>query len=697
MDIFEKCIEINELLTSNKEEQGRNSLIKLLDYHEQNSIDYTPLLNHLIRTTGLYPYIKNNTADWQDRMVYEAFKVDTGASTPLTLHREQSGLLKILLSGESLAISAPTSFGKSFVIDSFIAIKKPANVVIIVPTIALTDETRRRLYPKFSNEYKIITTTDASLGKKNIFIFPQERAITYISKFKEIDILVIDEFYKASVEFDKERSSALIKSIIKLSTISKQRYFLAPNISKLNDNPFTKGMKFVSLNFNTVFLEKHELYKKIDTDKKKDQALVKILKENSGKTLVYAGTYADIDRVSSLITENFKDSDGKLLDQFSKWIANNYSDSWSLVKLTKKSTGIHNGQLHRALSQIQVKLFEENEGLKTIVSTSSIIEGVNTSAENVVIWRNKNGTSKLTDFTYRNIIGRSGRMFKHFIGNVFILEKPPEPKETPLVLTLPDALLSDINEQDYKGELSSEQIGKIIAYREELSEIIGTDNFEKFQRENSLQCGGVTVKTIAADLRENPADWRGLAYLNSSETFRWDAYLYKIIKLQPAAWEIEHSRFVAFVKILSENWSMSIPELLVKLRPYKIDISTFFKLEKNATFKLSSLLKDVNTLQKAIYKNSKIDISPFASRVAHAFLPSTVYQLEEYGLPRMISKKLHKNGIFNFEAQDTTIHETLNALNNIGLKKIKQNTSELTYFEGYILEYFFEGIKNPTP
>src|SRR5690554_743309 len=147
MDIFETCQLINDHLTSNQEVQARNELIKLLDYHERNEIEYSPLVNHLIRETGLYPYLNTNTANWEDRFVYEAFKVDTG-NEKSTLHREQSSLLKRLVNGENIAVSAPTSFGKSFVIDAFIAITNPNNVVIIVPTIALTDETRRRLYKK---------------------------------------------------------------------------------------------------------------------------------------------------------------------------------------------------------------------------------------------------------------------------------------------------------------------------------------------------------------------------------------------------------------------------------------------------------------------------------------------------------------------------------------------------------------------
>lgn len=228
--IFKNCHKINDLLISERESDARDELIKLLDFHEKNKISYTALVNNLIRQTGLYPYLKYKTSNWQERYIHEIFKVDTGEEKTITLHREQSSLLKHLLLGESIAVSAPTSFGKSFVIDAFIAIKKPKNVVIIVPTIALTDETRRRIYKKFSNEYKIITTSEVELGAKNIFIFPQERAIHYANIINKIDLLVIDEFYKASVVFDKERAASLQNAIMQLGEISTQKYFLAPNL-----------------------------------------------------------------------------------------------------------------------------------------------------------------------------------------------------------------------------------------------------------------------------------------------------------------------------------------------------------------------------------------------------------------------------------------------------------------------------------
>lgn len=321
MEIFETCQSINENLNSNKEVQARNELIRLLDFHEMNEIEYSPLVNHLIRETGLYPYLKPETASWSDRFVYEVFKVDIGGKQS-TLHREQSSLLKRLVSGENIAVSAPTSFGKSFVIDAFIAMNKPNNVVIIVPTIALTDETRRRIYKKFAHQYKIITTTEVELAEKNIFIFPQERAMNYVNKLESIDILIIDEFYKASSVYDKSRSPSLLKAIIKLGQKSKQKYFLAPNITAIGENVFTQDMAFEDkLNFNTVYLDKFELYKEISGDRiekeiQKGEILLKILEETKTKSLIYAASYPQIDKVSNLLNESLPISDKPLLVDF---------------------------------------------------------------------------------------------------------------------------------------------------------------------------------------------------------------------------------------------------------------------------------------------------------------------------------------------------------------------------------------------
>lgn len=689
--IFEKCHIINELLIEKNDNKAREELIKVLDYHREKDIPYSPLINHLIRETGLFPYLDFETSSWEERFISEAFKVDIGNEDYKTLHREQSLLLKKLLNGKSIAVSAPTSFGKSFVIDAFITIKKPKNVVIIVPTIALTDETRRRLQKKFAGFYKIITTTDSDLAEKNILIFPQERAFYYLNKIEEIDILIVDEFYKASVNFDKDRAPDLIKAIIEFGAKAKQKYFLAPNISKLSDNPFTRDMEFLKLDFNTVFLDKQEIYKNIKTQKEKSDALLKILCDKQTKTLIYAGNFTQIDELSTTLLTELNNIDHVLLHQFSDWLENNYSYNWVLPKLIRKGTGIHNSRLHRSLSQIQVKLFEEEKGINQIVSTSSIIEGVNTSAENVVIWMNKNGKSNLNDFTYRNIIGRGGRMFKHFIGKIYILDHPPKTIETQLDLPFPEATVSSLDIQKHSHLLTSEQVAKIILQENEMDSILGPEKFNSLKNENAFQSGNYELlKKIAISLK-NDSTWNGLGYLNSPDRSKWDRLLYKIIELQPGNWDVKYSHFVEFVKILSFNWHKSIPEMLRALEKYDIGINEFFQLEKNVTYKLTSLLKDINTLQKEILKHKGYDISTFIRWTSNAFLPVVIFQLEEYGLPRTISKQIHKQKIINL-IDETNIHKAIQDFNDVGIEQIKLKL-KLEDFDNYILEYFYDGIQ----
>ena len=114
---------------------------------------------------------------------------------------------------------------------------------------------------------------------------------------------------------------------------------------------------------------------------------------------------------------------------------------------------------------------------------------------------------------------------------------------------------------------------------------------------------------------------------------------------------------------------------------------------RNVTFKLGSLLSDINTLQKRIL-NSDIELAPFIAKLSSAFLPRIVYQLEEYGLPRMICKKIQNAGIINFEDQDLKLDSTL-----VKLKKHSQeiiNMKNFTDFDKYIFNYFLEGISSST-
>ena len=695
MEHFEELSAVNDLIESGKESEARDSLIFLLDRIKSERGKYNPLLNHLIRRVGLFPYLREESSHWEDRLVLEAFKVDVGDHINQPLHREQSLLLSKLLSGESVAVSAPTSFGKSFVIDAFISVAKPKSVLIIVPTIALMDEARRRLQRKFGIDYRIITTTDVDdPPEKAIYVFPQERAITYATRIKELDLFVVDEFYKASAGFDRARSPALVRAILRFSRVARQRYFLAPNISELRENPLTKGMRFLKIDFNTVVLRIHDLSAEVaGNHEKKAQVLKGIVVDSARKCLVYAGSHSQVSVISRILEESLKGVGSPLLTDFSDWLGQHYSRDWMLSRLVAKGVGLHNGQLHRALSQIQVRLFEEIGGIKTMVSTSSIIEGVNTSAERVVVWNNKNGSSKLTNFDYRNILGRGGRMFRHFVGEVYVFERPPEAQDLQLALELPDALLGMEEVDHLRNEFSDSQREKVDKYVADMDEVFDFSAVRQMQADGQLQTSdGAHIAKMFRDVRADPHGWKCLAFLNSNAVGQWDSALYKAINLDRAGWDAKFSDVVAFVKVASSGWDRTIPQQLSLLSKTGIGIEAYFKLERSVSFKLSSLLGDINAIHARLNPDRGFDISRFVFRMSHAFLPPVVYQLEELGLPRMVSRKIHDSGLVDLTAEDVCLYKAVDLL-----KKEAREIERIAlrgFFEKYLFEYFIEGVSS---
>lgn len=692
MDPFETCQSINDHLASRNERAARNLLIQLLAEMAETKSPYPQVVNHMIRATGLFPYLQLSNASWDEKYVHQAFAVDVGRKMA-TLHREQSNVLAKLLDGKSIAVSAPTSFGKSFIIDAFIASKWPDTVVIIVPTIALMDETRRRLFKKFSDTYTVITAPDTRLGAKNIFVFPQERAFGYLPALDSIDLLVVDEFYKVSQKHDPERAPSLMKAILKLSKKAKQRYYLAPNITTLSDNLFTRDMEFVELlDFNTVYLDIKEIYKDIGKDQtKKGEKLVELVSTSGKKSLVYAGTYSEISRITDLLIEGLPTVDRIHTTSFAAWIRENYQSDWPLADLVERAVGVHNGSMHRCLSQLQIKLFEYDDGFDSIVSTSSIIEGVNTSAQNVIVWKSKLGNTNLKDFTYKNIIGRGGRMFKYFVGNIFLLDTPPKSEESQLEIEFPDTMLGSLDETENAGQLSDRQVERVIEYKASMSSILGEHEFARLRKDNLLQDSDADfLLNLARDMKNAPDQWRGFGYLNSSNPNQWDSMLFKVIRLKPGGWDTSWTNVVTVAKAIAHNWDRDLYQIIASLRSEGIAIEEFFKLERAVTFRLSALLSDTNELHKIIV-NPSVDISSFISKMSRAFLPSAVYHLEEYGLPRMISKKIHAAGLINFDSPDMDLLAALERLQFLGKESVLAVKS-LRPFDRYVVKFFYDGI-----
>lgn len=87
----------------------------------------------------------------------------------------------------------------------------------------------------------------------------------------------------------------------------------------------------------------------------------------------------------------------------------------------KYGIGIHHGLVPKYIQKETINLFNKGT-LLYLISTTTITEGVNTSAKNIIITSNKKGRKNLKPFDAKNIAGRAGRFLQHFSGRVIIVD-----------------------------------------------------------------------------------------------------------------------------------------------------------------------------------------------------------------------------------------------------------------------------------
>lgn len=225
---------VSEIIIEN-EVFAQRLIVNILDNKDKFDQSLNLVLTDLIEAVGFYPYLskENLKLDSTDSLIRQVYHHSENLDK--YLHEDQRHLLSLLNSDKNVIVSAPTSFGKSLLIEEFVASNKFRNIIIIQPTLALLDETRRKL-KKYDENYKLIvrTSQESSIEKGNIYLFTAERVNEY-KEFPHIDFIIIDEFYKLSSKRDDERADSLNNALhYILKTFNSKFYLLGPNIDGIS-------------------------------------------------------------------------------------------------------------------------------------------------------------------------------------------------------------------------------------------------------------------------------------------------------------------------------------------------------------------------------------------------------------------------------------------------------------------------------
>ncbi|WP_231977945.1 DEAD/DEAH box helicase [Pseudomonas reinekei] len=438
--------------------EGRDLVIRSLDKFELFDDVEQSLLLSLVRTVGLFPYITPHleNVSFSDRLAYEVHRVE-GVEKGMVFHRLQAHVFHLLMQGRNVVLSASTSVGKSLVIDAVLAQGKFRKAVVIVPTIALIDETRRRLVRRFRQSCNVIThpSQEANESLINVYLLTQERVLQR-DDLGDVDFVVIDEFYKldlASDSDEKNRSIDLSLAFHKLAKQGAQFYLLGPNIQNIQGLDGYE-YNFIPSNFSTVAVDVTHYNLRTRGDERKEK-LLELCAQISSPTLIYCQSPASANRVAQFLIDEGEFPPLEDTREISEWIAENYHPDWNVAKAIALGIGIHHGGVPRAIQQYFVKLFNERT-IRYIICTSTMIEGVNTSAENVIIYDRRINKNTFDFFTFKNISGRAGRMNQYFIGKVFMLEEPPEEKS--LTVDYPIGLQNEVSPMGLLMKLEPEYL-----------------------------------------------------------------------------------------------------------------------------------------------------------------------------------------------------------------------------------------------
>lgn len=377
------------------------------------------IIDALAREAGLFPYI--DAADLiRDQIAIEAHRVP--AFDHMVFHAEQRRIFQKLVEGNNIILSAPTSFGKTLLVDALIAAKEPARVVITVPTIALLEERRRALSKRFPN-YQIVSQTFQDLTDQPVIVVGTQERILEREEIDKVDLFIIDEFYKLDLTNGDMRAKSLNLLLAKYIDTAGQVYLLGPSIQESPVNTQSRqNFEFIRTDYSPVAAD----IVTVDPPGTDPDQLARVLNdENEASCLVYCRSPKSARTAARDLVERGFHAPTDRLKRLANWLREHYHPEWYVADALEAGVGIHHGRIPRAIAHLMVRLFNIGE-IKTLLCTSSLIEGVNTVAEVVIIYDKYISTRKLDRFTFDNIKGRAGRMGEHFVGRIYLFNEAPE-------------------------------------------------------------------------------------------------------------------------------------------------------------------------------------------------------------------------------------------------------------------------------
>lgn len=367
----------------------------------------------------------------------------------------QKNLIEFSKSTTDFILVAPTSYGKSEIIINKVHFNLNKKICVIVPSKALLAQTKKRLLNNLSENglTRIITHPEMYKGNEESFVsvLTQERLLRLLQKNPslKLDLALIDEAHNLFGEKpfgNKADSRALLLAqtimILKKRNNNVILNFFSPfvydarnleiehldyELNFLNTTEFIKTEKYFVCDVKSD--QKLKIYNQfsnnfIETNKVYRNEIQLIQSEKANKNIIYFNRPKHIEEFA-LKFSNIISNNNENYNEITNTIANFIHPDYNLLKCIKKGVVYHHGGMPELIRLYVESLFNDNQSLEFIITSSTLLEGVNIPAEKIFLFSVKKGMRKLSKSQFKNLIGRINRFSEIFNpenGNLSLLE-----------------------------------------------------------------------------------------------------------------------------------------------------------------------------------------------------------------------------------------------------------------------------------
>ena len=382
--LYELVDLLNQYDGSNCEMENRirDLVCYISDSSEYMQIDlYRSIVFEAAQKLRMFGYIKGTNRIAQDEFFYDNLNdIKHSAiqnyykskvfSNNLLDKRQKEVIDKFMsLEQKRILVSAPTSFGKTFLLREIIFLNRERyrNILLLFPTIALLNENTEsvnQLIQELKLEYKIINNVYSGIEdtEKHIFILTPERALKLLADNANlsIDFFFFDEVYKIDEDFDRNEDS--------------------------NEKEVEEDVKQDNGNRAKAF------------------RIVLYLLAKSVKEYYLAGPYLNLNQVKKGMQIFLKDNNITPIQIEFEPTSRIEIDAWKMNSI----------EYHPVLGEIKKQLYA-HAGPSTKEKVQGIVKYLQENRLGQAIFY----CSTMTAFALKNIKGRAGRYYHHAMGRVF--------------------------------------------------------------------------------------------------------------------------------------------------------------------------------------------------------------------------------------------------------------------------------------